>query len=149
MCFAGFGRHLANDFCHILGLFPSTPTCFICICEDDDLYTCFCSAIPQYISIWQSEDYLHRCCGPPNSSNPLAFNVVLDTYYKRQYLLVFGKKKVVMDAGLYNAYLSQGFFDPEHKIGKNQSHVLSPQNNKIYLWRHFFAADHIACLSFI
>ena len=116
MCFAGFGRHLANDFCHILGLFPSTPACFIC--EDDDLYARFRSAIPQYMSIWQSEDYFHRCCGSPNSSNPLAFNVVSDTYYKSQYLLVFRKKKVVMDADLYNAYLSQGLFDPEHKIGK-------------------------------
>jgi hypothetical protein len=42
---------------------------------------------------------------------------VSDTSYKSQFLLVFQKKKVVMTTDLYNAYLSQGLFDPEHVIG--------------------------------
>ncbi|GLB34621.1 hypothetical protein LshimejAT787_0201860 [Lyophyllum shimeji] len=113
--FGGFGRHLANDFLYLLGEYPSTPA--YVFCDSDLLFDRLCQAIPQYMSIWSSPDFLQKCAGLPNSWNPFAFNAKSDKFYTSGYLYVFRKRRVRMPAYLYNLYLNRGLFDKDHIIG--------------------------------
>ncbi|EKM57381.1 uncharacterized protein PHACADRAFT_51455, partial [Phanerochaete carnosa HHB-10118-sp] len=53
--FNGFGRHTANDLCHMLCLHPLLPTSFIC--QDDILFSKLYKGIEAYTNFWNTKDY--------------------------------------------------------------------------------------------
>jgi len=115
--FNGFGRHLANDFLHSIGIFPGTPA--IVICEDDVLFDRFFTAIQTYMDQWKSPKYLARTANDVNSLNPLAYNTTSNTNYISLYVHVYRKSLCAkVDSSLYNLLATNGFLDEEHTIGE-------------------------------
>ncbi|KDR81019.1 hypothetical protein GALMADRAFT_91738 [Galerina marginata CBS 339.88] len=114
--FAGFGRHLANDFLHYAAFFPGAPCSWIC--SNDERFNRFRSSILNYTQIWRSPDFLRRCGMLTNSINPFAFNTSSDRNYTTGFIWVFRKSIVEMPQDLYNLYLQEGLFDPLHTIGQ-------------------------------
>ncbi|KAF9528568.1 hypothetical protein CPB83DRAFT_835808 [Crepidotus variabilis] len=94
--FVGFGCHLASDFLHTIAFFP--------------------------VSLkWWSDEYRKRCCGNPNPTNPLEFNLTAHRNYLAPYDLVFRRCKVKVEPSLYNELQSEGLLDPDHTVG---THIL-------------------------
>ncbi|KAG6815735.1 hypothetical protein H0H93_009111 [Arthromyces matolae] len=116
LVFEGFGRHLANDFLHLLAIFPGTPA--YVICDDDSQYRRFKNAIPPYMAQWRSPEYLKSCGGSTNSLNPFAFNTTSNRNYTSQHIHVFRRCEVLVDANLFNRYQRLGLLDPNHTIGE-------------------------------
>ncbi|KAG6835918.1 hypothetical protein H0H93_013359, partial [Arthromyces matolae] len=114
LAFGGFGRHLANDFLFLAGIFPNMPCSFLC--NNDYLFEHLKAEIPGYLETFETRDYKRLCLSITNSNNPFSFNVTADTNYTSQHILVFRRSSVRMPANLYNAYLEQGLLDPNHTL---------------------------------
>lgn len=121
LAFGGFGRHLANDFCYTIALYPGTPV--HALCNSDVLYLAFKAAIPLYMQQWRDKEFLRKCAGQSNSDNPFAFNVTSNKNYLSSYIHVFRKERVRVPADLYNLYQSQGLLDASHTIGVSNFYI--------------------------
>jgi hypothetical protein len=118
LVFNGFGRHLANDFLHCVGIFPGTPA--IVICKDDKLFDRFRSGIPAFMDQWKSKEFLARTANDVNSRNPLAYNTTSNVNYISSYVHVYRKSLCSkVPASLYNMLAVNGYLDPEHTIGQS------------------------------
>ncbi|KAI0309088.1 hypothetical protein OF83DRAFT_114326 [Amylostereum chailletii] len=116
--FNGFGRHLANDFCFELVIFPGMPA--IELCRDDSLFGDLRARIGPYMDQWASAEYLTRCSIEPNTNNPLSFNTWSNEVYYSMYIKVFRKScNARILPALYNKYVERGLLDPKHTIGKS------------------------------
>jgi hypothetical protein len=116
LAFSGFGRHCANDFLHLMGIYPGTPAYFIC--DSDDLYAAWKKEIPKYMGIWRSPKFLKHTAGICNTDNPFAFNYTSCNNYFGMYLKVFRRYTVKVTRDLYNGMVHQGLLDPNHVIGE-------------------------------
>jgi hypothetical protein len=87
LTFSGFGHHCANNFLHLMGIYPGTPTYFIC--DLDDLYAAWKKEIPKYMGIWRSPKFLKHTAGICNVDNPFAFNYTSCNNNFGMYLKVF------------------------------------------------------------
>jgi|SRR5882762_981386 len=114
--FASFGRHCANDFLHLLGIYPGTPAYFIC--DSDELYNHFKQEISKYMGIWRSPTFLKQTAGICNTNNPLSFNYTSCHNYFAMYLKVFQRRIVKIPRELYNKMVCLGLLDPNHVIGE-------------------------------
>ncbi|KAI0312139.1 hypothetical protein OF83DRAFT_1067711 [Amylostereum chailletii] len=114
--FNGFGRHLANDFCHLIAVWPGMPV--YDLCADDELFGDLLDAIAPFMEQWNSEAFLRYCAASANTANPLSFNEWADHSYYSMYILVFWKSRIAnIPPALYDKYISRGLLDPEHTIG--------------------------------
>lgn len=114
--FSGFGRHTINDFLYLYMIFPGTPS--YKICTDDILFKKLEAAIPEYMGKWTSKDFYTNCCGGVNSNNPFEYNYKAQKHYVQSYIEVFRRTCVKVPKNLYNKYLEEGLFDPDHTIGE-------------------------------
>ncbi|KAH7906212.1 hypothetical protein BJ138DRAFT_1016601 [Hygrophoropsis aurantiaca] len=114
--FAGIGRHLAHDFLHLQGLFPTTPPLFVC--QDGNRFNSFKSGIGSYMAIWSNIDYLRKTANSVNSHNPLAYNTKSFTNYFSSYLHVFRRSQTEVSVDLYNQMVGEGLLNPAHVIGQ-------------------------------
>ncbi|KAJ6544913.1 hypothetical protein B0H10DRAFT_1836644 [Mycena sp. CBHHK59/15] len=112
---AGIGQHLANDLLFLLAIHPDTPAIELCV--DAALYDRLADFLPVFMAHWFSPEFLKRCGGRVNSTNPFAFNSTSDSNFRLHEVHVFRKAKARVEANLFNLYQSQGFLDPEHVIG--------------------------------
>ena len=113
--FNGYGQHTAMDLLYHLAIWPGMPARELC--ADDDTYGRFRSALHTYASQYTSAKFRLRCLLVPNHGPRLAFNYTSDDNYTNQFLNVYRKCTVMMDAALFNYYAMLGLFDPTHIIG--------------------------------
>ncbi|KII83447.1 hypothetical protein PLICRDRAFT_119413 [Plicaturopsis crispa FD-325 SS-3] len=114
--FTGLGRHTANDLLFRLAIFPSTPSHIIC--KDNTLFAALKSGIAAYMDRFTSRSFLDDVSAVSNSPNPFAFNERSNDRYIQQYIDVFRRTKALVPSELYNSYMRQGLFDPDHIIGQ-------------------------------
>ncbi|KAJ7574812.1 hypothetical protein C8J56DRAFT_464853 [Mycena floridula] len=112
--FAGFGRHLCNDFLATVIIHPAMPVYEVFTQRWDD----FLSGIFAYISKFRSAQYLQQIAVRPNSHNPFAFRERVDELYMAQHIFVFRKQYTFVDMDLYNEMVEQGLLCPTHMIGQ-------------------------------
>ncbi|KAI0318305.1 hypothetical protein OF83DRAFT_1242401 [Amylostereum chailletii] len=128
--FNGFGRHLANDFCFELAIFPGMPANELC--HDDSLFGDLCACIGPYMDQWASAEYLTRCSIEPNTNNPLSFNTWSNEVYYSMYIKVFRKScNARILPALYNKYAERGLLDPKHTIGTLAGRLVCFSDNKL------------------
>jgi hypothetical protein len=115
--FAGIGRHMANDFLHLLGIFPGTPAWVIC--SDDGKFLIFKAALISFMARWSSSEFLLKTAGNAISSNdnPFAFNETSNRNYMSSYLEVYKRVKAKVSGHVYNCLVRTGQLDPNHTIG--------------------------------
>jgi len=113
--FSGFGRHTANDFLFTQAIFPGMPSYLLC--EDDEVFNDFVSAIEAYIKSYATDEYFKRVVCVPNSVNPFAFSESSNAYYMKRYILVFRRAKTKVGRNLYIRYCRLGYLDPNHTMG--------------------------------
>ncbi|KAK6987554.1 hypothetical protein R3P38DRAFT_2838018 [Favolaschia claudopus] len=111
----GIGKHLANDFLYEVAIHPDTPS-FV-LCTDDASFSRLRSHLPIFMARWESPQYLKACAGRTNSLNPFAFNTTSDRNFFSSYVPVYRRTSVRVRRDLYNLYLANGLFDPDHIIG--------------------------------
>lgn len=114
--FSAFGRHCANDFLHIMGMFPSTPAHIIC--QSNKMYESWKQGIYDYLKTWRSKAFLTQTAGMCNSENPFAFNYRSFGNYFSMYIKVFRRGLVLVPCALYNQLLCDGLLNPSHVIGE-------------------------------
>jgi hypothetical protein len=113
--FSGFGRHTANDFLYTQAVFPGMPSYLLC--EDDEVFNNFVSAIEAYIKSYATDEYYKRVVSVANSVNPFAFNESSNAYYMKRYILIFRRTKAKVGRNLYIRYCRLGYLDPNHTMG--------------------------------
>lgn len=113
--FSGFGRHTANDFLYTQAIFLGMPSYLLC--EDDEVFNNFVSAIEAYIKSYATNEYYKRVVSVANSVNPFAFNESSNAYYMKRYILVFRRTKAKVGHNLYIRYCRLGYLDPNHTMG--------------------------------
>ncbi|KAF8150352.1 hypothetical protein K438DRAFT_2085333, partial [Mycena galopus ATCC 62051] len=87
------------------------------ICEGDQLFSRLRDSLVTFMSQWVSSGYLKRCAGRPNSNNPCLFNDMSNTIFLQEFVRVYRKAEVRIEAKLYDLYQSLGLFDATHTIG--------------------------------
>jgi hypothetical protein len=85
--FSGFGRHTSNDFLFNEAIFPGMPSYLLC--EDDEVFSDFISAIEAYLKSYTTDEYYQRVVSVTNSTNPFSFNESSNSNYMKRYILVF------------------------------------------------------------
>ncbi|KAL6306457.1 hypothetical protein BKA93DRAFT_160622 [Sparassis latifolia] len=113
--FNGFGRRIAHDLLHELGLWPGTPAHLVC---QDELYETFRDGIVSYMKQWNSLEFLERVASSPNSTNPLQFGHKAYANYMSCFVHVYHKQKVRVSGAYYNKLYSAGLLDRKHTIGE-------------------------------
>ncbi|KAJ7436622.1 hypothetical protein FB451DRAFT_1307112 [Mycena latifolia] len=111
----GMGKHLACDFLHQVGLYPDTPSFFLC--GNDEWYYRFRAHLPLFMATWVSPKFLSACAGRTNSLNPFAFNTTSDRNFMEGYVDTYRCTRVRVLRDLYNLHLALGNLDPDHVIG--------------------------------
>ncbi|KAJ7149916.1 hypothetical protein C8R46DRAFT_1306347 [Mycena filopes] len=111
----GIGKHLASDLLYEVAIHPDTPS-FV-LCSDNVLYMRFRTNVPHFMARWTSPEFLKACGGRPNSLNPFAFNRTSDRNFIWSYVSVYRRTSVRVPRAIYNLYLQNGLFDPDHIIG--------------------------------
>ncbi|KAJ7186389.1 hypothetical protein C8R46DRAFT_1024465 [Mycena filopes] len=111
----GIGKHLGNDFLFEIAIHPETPC--VDICNDDKLYNRVRGHLPVFMAQWISPKFLKACGGRTNSLNPFAFNTTSHRNFLACYVSVYRRQFVRVKRDLYNFYLQDGLFDPDHIIG--------------------------------
>ncbi|KAJ7178255.1 hypothetical protein C8R46DRAFT_1029740 [Mycena filopes] len=111
----GIGKHLASDLLYEVAIHPDTPS-FV-LCSNDVLYMRFRTYVPHFMARWTSPEFLKACGGRPNSLNPFAFNRTSDRNFIWSYVSVYRRTSVRVPRAIYNLYLQNGLFDPDHIIG--------------------------------
>ena len=119
--FNGYGQHTAMDLLHTLTIWPGMPSRELC--ADEDLYARLRAGLHEYASQYVSAEFQTRCLLVPNQSAALAYNYKSDINYINQYVAVYRKCNVDVNAELYNRYAMLGMFDPQHVIGQFASQV--------------------------
>ncbi|TFK79759.1 hypothetical protein K466DRAFT_505057, partial [Polyporus arcularius HHB13444] len=113
--FNGLGKHTANDFLHLLGLWPGMPTRLLC--SDEALFDRFLDVLVGYMSLWSSDRFLEVVAPPANHPNPFAFNYRSHRDYISKFVHVYRKSFVTVSSQSYNHLVSAGMLDPSHTIG--------------------------------
>ncbi|KAK7019996.1 hypothetical protein R3P38DRAFT_2972301 [Favolaschia claudopus] len=98
-----------------VAIHPDTPS-FV-LCTDDASFSRLRSHLPIFMARWESPQYLKACAGRTNSLNPFAFNTTSDRNFFSSYVPVYRRTSVRVRRDLYNLYLANGLFDPDHIIG--------------------------------
>lgn len=114
--FSGFGRHLANDFLHLVSIFPGMPSRFIC--ETNEAFEPFATGVEGYLKSFTEPKFLKKVSSIPNSDNLFAFNDTSNTNYMQSYIHVFRRKAALVTRKAYIKYCEEGLLDPDHTIGK-------------------------------
>lgn len=91
-CFAGFGRHTINDFLFLAGIFPGTPSWYIC--EDNDRYLAFFHALVSYLARYEEPEFLKGAVSIANTENPFDFNDYSHVAYLAAYIFIFRRVRV-------------------------------------------------------
>ncbi|KAI3599201.1 hypothetical protein WG66_013420 [Moniliophthora roreri] len=119
--FSPFGRHLANDFLHVLGLFPTMPAFELFqypVQEDDhDAFITFVDAALKYVDKFFTDSFKHDCATRNSNDNPFSFQFWAAKKYDSSYMRVFRKAVVQTPRDLYEAIVRKGLMDPDHIIG--------------------------------
>ena len=113
--FNGYGQHTAMDLLYHLAIWPGMPPRELC--ADEDAYQRLRAGLSTYALQYSSARFRSRCLLVPNHGPPLAFNYTSDDNYTNQFLNVYRKCTVKMDAELFNYYAMLGLLDPAHIIG--------------------------------
>jgi hypothetical protein len=114
LCWSGIGRHTANDFLHLMGIFPGTPS--YVICSDLALWTDFKLRFEEYMKQWGQPEYLNAVtCS--ERSNPFEFNQLGHRAYLSKYIIVFRRTYTMVPQKLYNQLVQNGLLNPSHIIG--------------------------------
>lgn len=115
MAFGGFGRHLANDFLHVVKIPPllSART----VCQSDRMFESIMDHIFVYMAQWSSDRFIKQCCTDVNSSNPFTFNASQERNYHSGYVYVHAKDMIRVTVDEYNGFVELGYLDPDHTIG--------------------------------
>ncbi|TEB37826.1 hypothetical protein FA13DRAFT_1867608 [Coprinellus micaceus] len=115
MAFGGFGRHLANDFLHVVKIPPllSART----VCQSDRMFDSIMDHIFVYMAQWSSDRFIKQCCTDVNSLNPFTFNASQERNYHSGYVYVHAKDMVRVTVDEYNGFVELGYLDPDHTIG--------------------------------
>ncbi|RPD59027.1 hypothetical protein L226DRAFT_436751, partial [Lentinus tigrinus ALCF2SS1-7] len=126
--FNGLGKHTANDFLHLLGLWPGMPT--IDLCSDEATFTRFLSVLVPYMGLWSSDRFLQLVAPPANHPNPFAFNYRSHRNYISNYVHVYRKSFVHVSPQFYNQLLVAGLLDPSHTISNEyDSSTVNPTSS--------------------
>ncbi|KAI0693238.1 hypothetical protein C8T65DRAFT_585869, partial [Cerioporus squamosus] len=118
--FNGIGKHTANDFLHLLGVWPGMPTGELC--ADDMLFSRFVDLLIGYMALWSSSEFLQLVAPPANHPNPFAFNYRSHRNYISRYIHVYRKTFVNVSPDFYNHVVTSGLLDLSHVIGKSDSY---------------------------
>ncbi|KAI0690724.1 hypothetical protein C8T65DRAFT_587704, partial [Cerioporus squamosus] len=113
--FNGLGKHTANDFLHLLGVWPGMPT--IQLCSDKGLFNRFLQVLVRYMGLWSSDRFLEVVAPPANHPNPFAFNYRSHRDYISKFVHVYRKSFVNVSSEFYNQLVASGLLDPSHTIG--------------------------------
>ncbi|KAK6972318.1 hypothetical protein R3P38DRAFT_3335904 [Favolaschia claudopus] len=111
----GIGKHLANDFLYEVAIHPDTPS--FALCSNEALFSRLRAHLPIFMARWTSSKFLTACAGSTNSLNPFAFNTTSHRNFISSYVPVYRRTSVRVPRDLYNFYLKEGLFDPDHIIG--------------------------------
>ena len=114
--FNGYGRHTAHDLLFYFHAWPGMPPSVIC--SDDELFHRFKALLGTYARQFIGSKYRSACLGIVNSRSPFAFNYKSDSNYLNQYVKVYRKWEVNIEAPQYNELYMDGLLDPNHTIGK-------------------------------
>lgn len=112
--FNGFGKHTAMDLLHELRILPHMPVSQLV--SDDALFQRLECGILQFVDRFGS-DFLRKCAGETNTTNPFEFNEGSNTHYISSYVCVYRRRRVRISTELYNTYMLDGLLDPNHVIG--------------------------------
>ncbi|KAJ7573469.1 hypothetical protein C8J56DRAFT_1170636 [Mycena floridula] len=114
LVWAGFGRHLSNDFLAKVMIHPSTPVYVVFTALWDGLVP----AIVEYMAQFRAPAYLNHIAVRSNNPNPFAFRDRVDDLYISRYVFVFRKQYTYVEKELHNRMVKEGLFCPTHTIGE-------------------------------
>ena len=87
------------------------------LCEDEDVFNEFVSAIQVYLGSFVTDEYYTRIASITNSNNPFAFNETSNKQCMKCHILVFCRVKVNVERDLYIWYCKLGYLDSNHTMG--------------------------------
>ena len=145
LAYSGFGRHCANDFLHLMGIYSGATRTFHLWFRWD--LRKWKREIASYMATWRSTKFLRLTASICNTKNPFAFNYTSCVNYFGMYLKVFRHCVVRVPRELYNMMVRQGLLDQNHIIGKCTCsflalHIECLQVNPI--WRLMICFVHLA-----
>ncbi|KII82931.1 hypothetical protein PLICRDRAFT_120079, partial [Plicaturopsis crispa FD-325 SS-3] len=104
--FSGLGRHTANDLLYLLAIFPGMP--YHVICSSNTLFATLKSGIAEYMDQLTKSSFLDDVSG----SNDRYISGYIDVFRRTKGRSLNSVKD------LYNFYMKEGLFDPDHTIGQ-------------------------------
>lgn len=120
-CFAGFGRHLISDFLHSINCHPATPP-FSLVTRDED-FSNFTQSIIDFMSQWESKEFINRVCIRSVSWNPFAFRLESNKNYFANYVTCYRLSYATIRKDVFLENAEQGLYDHGHIIGELKSYT--------------------------
>lgn len=112
--FNGYGRHTANDLCHMLGFHPLMPASVIC--QDDVLFFKLLKELETSSKHWISPEFRKAVTANCNTNNPFAYDYrSADRYIS--FVQVYRCSDAKISGDLFKYLYFHGLLDPNHTIG--------------------------------
>ncbi|KAL0951863.1 hypothetical protein HGRIS_008523 [Hohenbuehelia grisea] len=147
---SGTGRHLMNDDCTELGVFPGEP--IVHWLRDKDKTLHLFETIKARMLSFGDPKILKRISTVVNSDNPFAHNAQSNRNYKSMCCNTFRRTVALIPRRQYNDMLKEGLFDPNHTIGQPYNKPVHSQtgnpDSRVPV-RVFFRAAPLNCYTII